>query len=181
MNSNRVKRAMREALTELRQLDGDVLRREIMDRAGGPISELLIGSGMFEGRVQEAQALERERPEQSPVSTSSLGNQQLTTVLEQVKTLYKEIVSLKSRTAFLEARLVQVQARLRSPQLANWALDLYGIPSPGSGVFITTGNLQAGTYFTTSTRIAAGQNDLQESLADEESARAIFPLAIGQD
>lgn len=58
MNSERVKRAIREAFTELQGLDPSALQREILEHVGGPIAELLIGSGMFEGRVEGARVLD---------------------------------------------------------------------------------------------------------------------------
>lgn len=62
MNSDRMKRAMRDAFSALKSMDPTKLHNQIMEHVGGQVAELLIGSGMFEGRLEAAHALMHSPP-----------------------------------------------------------------------------------------------------------------------
>jgi hypothetical protein len=59
MNSEAIRRAMNEAFRELKSLDNADFVRLIQKHEDGPITQALIESGMFEGRVAEARMRER--------------------------------------------------------------------------------------------------------------------------
>jgi hypothetical protein len=56
MNSKRVRGAIAAAMRNLEELTPSVLRSQVLEHAEGEIAELLIQSGMFEGRLQESLA-----------------------------------------------------------------------------------------------------------------------------